>query len=539
MSPGGDPPPAAVPAAPAGPAGPRAEARELVTKAWEQLNRTELYRTELEIADGLLKRAAELAQDDPDVWAAWAHVDAWNVYHSFDLSSERREAARQKAARALRLDARSFEARLADACYIVRATGAQPGAGRGGDALPAAERTLRDLVRERPDDHRPRFALGILLRNARRYEEGVAEFERMALLPGRAATAWSEIGWLHQFAGDSQRAVEAADRSIAAHPFFGNLLLRLQLARYWTGDLELAKSAAAQMPPSLRTEDIIAAATFELFRWRREPAEMLRILDTVPRGWIATQPFNGPKFFLVAQAHRMAGREDAAQLAWREALRLIEQRLEKEPDSAALLTLKARTFWALGWQTEARQAARLAESFGAVDNLDLLLELGEFDRALTTLEELMAAPTSDVSGPTRWAELKLNPRFDPVRADPRHGRINVLVGTKKQPAEAIKAHQVMLNGADGLEFPTLLNCALVYQVRKAAILRAAGAVPMPAAARLPRGSGWRWDWAEFLHLAGLVDFLAFNRRQIPPMVLVGIVNHRAEDARRTELASAK
>jgi len=63
-----------------------------------------------------------------------------------------------------------------------------------------------------------------------------------------------------------------------------------------------------------------------------------------------------------------------------------------------------------------------------------------------------------------------------ILGDPKQGRINVLVGTKKQPAETVKSHQVVLNGADGLEFLTLINCALVYQVRKASVLRSVGAV---------------------------------------------------------------
>ena len=63
-----------------------------------------------------------------------------------------------------------------------------------------------------------------------------------------------------------------------------------------------------------------------------------------------------------------------------------------------------------------------------------------------------------------------------ILSDSRQTRINVLVGTKKQPAETIKSHQVILNGADGLEFSTLLNCALVYQVKKASLLRTSGAV---------------------------------------------------------------
>lgn len=60
--------------------------------------------------------------------------------------------------------------------------------------------------------------------------------------------------------------------------------------------------------------------------------------------------------------------------------------------------------------------------------------------------------------------------------DARQARVNVLVGTKKQPAETTKTHQVILDSADGLEFATLINCALVFQVRKANILRTAGAV---------------------------------------------------------------
>jgi uncharacterized protein len=39
----------------------------------------------------------------------------------------------------------------------------------------------------------------------------------------------------------------------------------------------------------------------------------------------------------------------------------------------------------------------------------------------------------------------------------------------------------------------------------------------------------------YLHFAGLVDFLASNGRQIPPMVLVGIANPRGEEARMRDL----
>jgi hypothetical protein len=63
-------------------------------------------------------------------------------------------------------------------------------------------------------------------------------------------------------------------------------------------------------------------------------------------------------------------------------------------------------------------------------------------------------------------------RLDDVRME----RINVLVGSKKQPGETAREHQVVLNSAEGLEFSTLVDCAFIYTVRKSAILRLAGAV---------------------------------------------------------------
>lgn len=60
--------------------------------------------------------------------------------------------------------------------------------------------------------------------------------------------------------------------------------------------------------------------------------------------------------------------------------------------------------------------------------------------------------------------------------DPRMDRINVLMGTKKPPAESAREHQIILNGADGLEFLTQVDCAFVYVVRKSTILRSGGRV---------------------------------------------------------------
>jgi len=71
-------------------------------------------------------------------------------------------------------------------------------------------------------------------------------------------------------------------------------------------------------------------------------------------------------------------------------------------------------------------------------------------------------------------------------SDNRHLRFNALMGTKRLPEARILPHQVVLDEADGLEFATLINCSLVYVVRKNSIIRTAGIVSHMRRAEIAR-----------------------------------------------------
>ncbi|MBA3850330.1 MAG: hypothetical protein C0502_10115 [Opitutus sp.] len=62
--------------------------------------------------------------------------------------------------------------------------------------------------------------------------------------------------------------------------------------------------------------------------------------------------------------------------------------------------------------------------------------------------------------------------------DSRQLRFNVLLATKKPPAAATGSHQVLLNGADGLDHLTQVDCSLVYVARRASVIRLAGTVSL-------------------------------------------------------------
>jgi len=55
-------------------------------------------------------------------------------------------------------------------------------------------------------------------------------------------------------------------------------------------------------------------------------------------------------------------------------------------------------------------------------------------------------------------------------------RINVLYGTTRRPGQATRTHQVVLNGADGLDHATLVGCGHFYQIAPESITHRYGSV---------------------------------------------------------------
>ena len=217
------------------------------------------------------------------MWAAWSQVDSWYLYHNFDSVPARREGARTKAARALQLAPASYEAGLAQACYLVRGEGGQNVSMFDAEA----ENLLRALLRKKSDEPRALLALGILLRNTGKPDEAREVFGRLAKYPAFAVLGLNELGWAEYFNRDYRAAEIAADASIALQPYWGNLTLKGLIAQRWRGDLDQAKATLERIPVAVQQEDSAVSHAAELFYFRRDPEAMLRILAGVPRDWLS------------------------------------------------------------------------------------------------------------------------------------------------------------------------------------------------------------------------------------------------------------
>src|SRR5205823_1467631 len=136
---------------------PLSEARRLAAKADALFDQDDQpLRETLALAEQFCKQAITLDLNDAEVWAVYSRVISYAIFLTYERTQERRAAAGDAANRAMRLAPDSFEARYALA-YFYRLDDA---------TFPEAERILRTLATERPDDKRVWRTLGHSLRSS-------------------------------------------------------------------------------------------------------------------------------------------------------------------------------------------------------------------------------------------------------------------------------------------------------------------------------------------------------------------------------------
>lgn len=65
---------------------------------------------------------------------------------------------------------------------------------------------------------------------------------------------------------------------------------------------------------------------------------------------------------------------------------------------------------------------------------------------------------------------------DELCGDERKTKLNVLYGSTRRPGQSARPYEVVLNGADGLNHPTIVDCAYIYGVDRRKITTVMGRV---------------------------------------------------------------
>ncbi len=149
--------------------------------------------------------------------------------------------ALEHALRAVELDEDNAEAHHLVALLYLAFCAQGPAECRLGDGERHARRAL-DLD---PDFREARNTLGVVLIHQKRYEDAIRTLKPLSedILYQTPEKAWGNLGWAYLEAGDTDRAIDALRRSIAAQPLFCVGSYRLGLAYERRGELAPALTA--------------------------------------------------------------------------------------------------------------------------------------------------------------------------------------------------------------------------------------------------------------------------------------------------------
>ena len=396
-------------------------AAQLAEQAYRLTQKVSLTRDDLDAADGLARRAAELEPQSPRVWAVRAWVEAAYVERRFDSGGKHLPEAQTVAKRALALNTNDADAMNALA-QVMLAQNAQA----------EAEKLLREAVKVAPGNSRSRILLANVVLARGRAEEGRSLLvEAVRRNPqdvaARFALALNYTPWQEgsPSSADVTAALEQLDAALALQPFEAGFVLKAWVVATRRGDLATMRATLDELeklPLAQRATDraIFVALMGGLFERRLD-----RVLASAA---LTTRPFLQdtlvalPRVLFVAIAYKIAGKANLAQQHF--LLAEAAQRDHDRDDPGDALNNAGRLAFIMAQSGQRDAAVRtlgpveaawredmnpyrariLARAYGAV---------GDATKAAPYLEMVLNA-----SNITTDHALLLDPWWDPVRGQP-------------------------------------------------------------------------------------------------------------------------
>ena len=409
----------------------RPDVATLLTRVQAMTDKTDVARAELEAALGLLDQAAKLDASDANILAERALVELRYVTEHFDFTPARKNAALQHAKQAVSLDPKNPNARLADAftqwdAAFDNASGA------------AVAAILEPLVAENTDRFEAYLILASWRMINRRKDEAFTLLDRAAQLPGTAGRA---AFWKAQYlfgSGDYNKVNETLDHALALERSAHALLYKSYVATFWLGDIDLAKQAIDGIPGGMLTEDFPASGKLYVALWGRNWDTAITTMRAFPRNYLEPGALPGPTGYYIGYALDRAGRKSAAEIEWRSALEVVNQRPENSLRRVDLFQMKTLLLAALGDRPGAEKALQtLRELYpkawdGGWAGHMVAMNLLPPEQAIDLLEKQSQRGSEiGMSG-----NLKLDPFLDHLRSHPKFAALlaKAAADPKRNPA---------------------------------------------------------------------------------------------------------
>ncbi len=410
---------------PQNPAAPPTEVQKMISQIWAiYAKQNEATREDWALAAELGAQATKLEPANADAWAASAQAILGMAIFGFEPMAARASESLKLAQRAISLTPQGIEARFALAnCYRRRP-----------DNVAEAERMLRDLLQEVPNDQRILLTLASTYRAKRRFDDALALVERAAKVPGaQLAASYGRLS-VYRAAGRMNDWADALDQMLDAFPQAYASVYKLYVQAVVRDDLKGAAQTLERMPRAflLREEGAYIASRVSL--WLGNYERCLATLDGVAPDFFDTLLSLGePVAWVAGEALAAAGRNEAARTKWQMALVKLNEQLRAKPDDTRALWWKARVQAALGERASAEETLALYVQFSADDagqrfrRAAVAVTLGKPSEAMVQLQAALRSPSISKSedsdradfDPLNWlAMLRRDSLFTSVRNEP-------------------------------------------------------------------------------------------------------------------------
>ncbi|NIM50221.1 MAG: protein kinase, partial [Gemmatimonadales bacterium] len=401
-----------------------AEAYRLYLQGLEYFRRPGYLRQNSEIAQQLYERALVLDSTFALAHAALSSVHGEMSWFRYDPSPERLARQREEAETALRLAPELPQAHMAmgEVHYLGRRDWQA--------ALDEYSIALQGL----PNDAGLWQLIGYAHRRLGNWDEVYAAFEKVTQLDPRNATLFYDVGGItYRLTRRYADAIAAFNRALTLAPDL-HLAAVLKGLSYldWKGELDTLRAVLEQLPPDAQVGGLgtARAQRVALPLWERKPDSLLALLGSARDAVFEGQLFFLPTSLYAAWAHELRGDEVAAHAAFDSARLLLDSVLAVLPDDWRVHAARGLALAGLGRRQEALREARWLQQsvvyredafdsrLVAEERARILAQAGEADAALDEIEQLLAGP-----GVLSVHTLRLDPRWDPIREDPRFQRL--------------------------------------------------------------------------------------------------------------------
>jgi TolB-like protein/Tfp pilus assembly protein PilF len=374
-------------------------------------------------AIGFYERAVQLDPNFVPAWARLSRADALLYFDGIDTTAARRDAAKRALENAQKLQPNSPETLLALGYYqywVLRDYG-------------AAKTTFQLISRMLPSSSEVLFALGAVTRREGHWDESVAYWEQALALDPRNLQLLTSAALTYAILRQFPSALKLYGRALDIVPTELSLVTVKATLYQAEGNLQEAAKLLAEVNEQTPSDAAFGDKINQL-RLERNLGEAIRLLQARQAQFhFASEIDKGSNQLTLALVQYLAGNTAGAKTNAEQARNTFEPLCKNQPDNSNLAGMLSLANAVLGEKDSALKGAERAiillpsvkdPVLGPTleENLALIETIfGENSRAISTLTRLLQTPyISGLYGPTPVtpALLRLDPLWDPLRADP-------------------------------------------------------------------------------------------------------------------------